>query len=272
MEYAMCTFVKGKRSFGSLVGTSLHELAHAWFQQLLANNESTNSWMDEGFAEYFSNKAVKKFLHNKNEDLFNKNYDNYFYAVKYGIEEPLTTHSDRFSVNRAFSIGSYTKGEIFLTQLNYIIGEENVAATIKEYYNNFKFKHPTPNDFKRTAEKVSGIHLGWYLNEWIETIHTIDYAIADVKTNEVTLVRVGKMPMPIDVSIIYEDETTEKFYIPLSLMRGEKPTTATILPDWHWGKPKYTFKTSKKIKSVEIDSLGFMADINRANNKLELKN
>jgi len=271
MEYAMCTFVKSDRSFGSLVGTSLHELAHSWFQQLLANNESKHSWMDEGFAEYYSNKAVKKFLQDKQEDIFNKNYDHYFYAVKYGIEEPLTTHADRFDINTAFNIGSYTKGEIFLTQLNYIIGEENVTNTIRKYYTDFKFKHPTPNDFKRTAEKVSGIQLGWYLNEWIETTHTIDYAIAEAKKDEVTLVRVGKMPMPIDVSITYEDESTEDFYIPLSIMRGEKPTDATILPDWHWGKPKYTFKTSRKIKSVEIDSSGLMADINRSNNRSELK-
>ena len=50
-----------------------------------------------------------------------------------------------------------TKGAIFLSQLEYVIGKENVEKTLKKYFDDFKFKHPTPNDIKRTAEKVSGI-------------------------------------------------------------------------------------------------------------------
>ena len=55
MEYAMCTLITGKRSFGSLVGVTAHEMAHTWFQFLLATNEAKHEWMDEGFTEYYSN-------------------------------------------------------------------------------------------------------------------------------------------------------------------------------------------------------------------------
>jgi aminopeptidase N len=198
-----------------------------------------------------------------------RNYAAYFYAVKNDLDEPLTTHADRFNTNAAFSIGSYTKGSMFLSQLNYIIGEENVKETIKKYYSDFKFKHPTPNDFKRVAEKVSGIQLDWYLNEWIETNHTIDYAVANVIDKTITLARVGKMPMPIDLEVVYTDETKESFYIPLRMMLGEKPTKATILKNWAWAFPTYTFNVSKEIKSVKIDPLGFMADIDTSNNIFE---
>ena len=158
---------------------------------------------------------------------------------------------------------------MFLTQLNYIIGEENVKIMLKKYFEDFKFKHPTPNDFKRVAEKVSGLELDWYLNEWIETTHTIDYAIAKVEDKTITLARVGQMPMPIDVSVIYIDGSTENFNIPLRMMRGNKPTTATILKDWTWAHPTYTFSTSKEIKAVEIDPSQLMADIDRENNIFE---
>jgi hypothetical protein len=51
------------------------------------------------------------------------------------------------------------------------------------------------------------------------------------------------------------------------MMRGEKPTSATLIKDWAWAYPTYTFKTSKTLKSVEIDPGGLMADIDRTNNK-----
>ncbi len=266
MEYAMCTLIAGGETLNEIIGTVFHELAHTWFQQILANNESKHSWMDEGFTSYISSMASNKILRGGEGKPSTGSYGGYFYSVKSGIQESLTTHADRFNTNAAFSIASYTKGSMFLTQLNYIIGEENVQKTIKKFFNDFKFKHPTPNDIKRTAEKVSGIHLNWFLNEWAETTHTIDYAIAKVDGANITLARVGQIPMPIDVTVIYEDESVENFNIPLRMMRGNKPTTAKVLKDWAWTHPTYTFTTSKKIKLVEIDPLGFMADIDKTNN------
>ncbi len=267
MEYAMCTLVTGGKN--SIVGTVFHELAHTWFQHILANNESKHSWLDEGFTTYISSLASDKILKGGKGKPSANGYRGYFYVVDAAIEEPLTTHADRFNLNVAFSVGSYVKGSMFLSQLNYIIGEENVKKTLKKYYNDFKFKHPTPNDIKRTAEKVSGIQLDWYLNEWIETIHTIDYAINNVEGKEITLKRIGKMPMPIDVTVTYTDGTTENFNIPLRMMRGVKPTNATILKDWDWAHLTYRFSTPKEIKSVVIDKSMLMADIDRSNNEFK---
>jgi aminopeptidase N len=77
--------------------------------------------------------------------------------------------------------------------------------TIKKYYDDFKFKHPTPNDVKRTAEKVSGMELDWYLMDWTQTTNTIDYGIksvdADEENTKITLERIGLMPMPIDLLV-----------------------------------------------------------------------
>lgn len=269
MEYAMCTFVAGGKSLNEIAGTVFHEFAHTWFHNLLATNESKHSWMDEGFTTYISTLASNKILRGGDDTPNSRNYSGYFYLVKNGLEEPLTAHADRFNTNRAFSIGSYTKGSMFVTQLNYIIGEENVKKMLKKYFSDFKFKHPTPNDAKRVAEKVSGLHLDWYLNEWIETTHTIDYAIANVEGKMITLARVGQMPMPIDLAVTYVDGSKEHFNIPLRMMRGNKPTTATVLKDWTWAHPTYTFSTAKEIQQVQIDPLEMMADIDKSNNSYE---
>ena len=266
MEYAMSTLITGERKFGSLFGVTAHEMAHTWFQFLLASNESLHPWMDEGFTSYISNKASNEILKRGRKHPNGGPYRAYNYLVNTGTEEPLTTHADRYHTNRAYSIGSYVKGSMFLAQLEYIIGSENLAKGLKKYFADFSFKHPTPNDVKRSMEKVSGIHLDWYLNEWTQTTHTIDYGIKSVDGKKITLERIGKMPMPIDLEVTYTDGSKENFNIPLRMMRGVKPTKATVIDDWGWAYPTYSFEASKKVKSVQIDKENLMADINAKNN------
>ena len=266
MEYAMSTLVTGQRNFGSLFGVTAHEMAHTWFQFLLATNESLHPWMDEGFTSYISNKAENEILKEGKENPHSGSYRGYRGIVARGYEESLSTHSDRYETNWAYGTASYSKGNIFLSQLEYVIGAENVAKGLKKYFSDFSFKHPTPNDIKRSMEKVSGIHLDWYLNEWTQTTHVIDYGIKNVDGSKITLERIGQMPMPIDFEVIYTDGSKENFYIPLEMMRGEKPTTAKLLDDWAWTNPTYIFDTGKAVQNVIIDKSGLMADVNMENN------
>ncbi|WP_196886937.1 M1 family metallopeptidase [Aureivirga sp. CE67] len=263
MEYAQCTLITGERSYGSLVGVTAHELAHSWFQHLLGTNESKYPWMDEGFTTYISTLYENMEFKKSDDEAFQNAYGGYMYLVRSGKQEALSTHGDRYSTNLAYGIGSYTMGSLFLAELEYIIGEENLDKTLKEYYNQWKFKHPNPNDFKRVAEKVSGIQLDWFLNEWTQTTHTIDYSIKSVNGTEITLERVGAMPMPIDIAVVYEDGTSENFNIPLRMMLGSKPTGAKVLEAWAWAIPTYTFNVSKPVKEVIIDPAFRLADVNR---------
>ena len=271
MEYAMATLITGKRKFGSLFGVTAHEMAHTWFQFLLATNESLHPWMDEGFTTYISNKAENEILKEGRNNPHKSSYLSYKTIVERGYEESLSTHSDRYHTNWAYGTASYSKGNLFLSQLEYIIGEENTEKGLLKYYKDFSFKHPTPNDIKRVMEKVSGIHLGWYLNEWTQTTHTIDYSVKSIEAKTIILERIGQMPMPIDVEVTYLDGSSESFNIPLEMMRANKPTVATILKDWGWANPTYTFKTAKAVKSVAIDKIKLMADINEGNNSLQIE-
>jgi hypothetical protein len=283
MEYAMCTLILGEGKFEGLVGVATHELGHSWFQHVLASNESKHSWMDEGFTSYIEDLVLNEIAEKKKENLFESAYKNYYQLVASGKEQPQTTHVDRYDENRSYSISAYIKGEIFLTQLEYLIGKENVSKTLKKYFQDFKFKHPTPNDIKRTAERVSGANLDWYLTDWTQTTNTIDYGIKEVKedgnSSKITLERIGRMPMPIDVLIEYTDGTKESFYIPLRMMSFEKenPNPAIkrmVLSDWTWAYPTYEFSVSKNkttIKKVTIDPSGLMADVKQADNSYEIK-
>jgi hypothetical protein len=282
MEYAMSTLITGERKLNSLIGVMAHEMAHSWFQHILATNEAKHSWMDEGFTSFISSLFMQEISENPAENPFAGSYRGYQYLIKSGKEQPQTTHSDRYEFNSAYSIAAYSKGSIFLSQLGYIIGQDKLMETLKKYYTDFKFKHPTPNDFKRTAEKVSGLQLDWYLMDWTQTTNTIDYAIqevvaADLENTTVVLERKGLMPMPLDILVVYQDGSQETFYVPLRMMRGGKENPypsieRTVLPNWAWAYPSYEFTISKpyqSIKAIQIDPSGLMADADLDNNSLQ---
>ena len=283
MEYAMCTLITGGRNLGSLIGVTAHEFAHTWFQFLLATNEQKHEWMDEGFTSYISDEAMNAVMDQKKENPQAGNYNSYFRLATSGIEQPQTTYADRYALNAAYGASAYSKGAVFMAQLGYIIGKENLDKTIKNYFADWHFKHPTPNDIKREAEKVSGMQLDWYLVDWTQTTNTIDYAIKNVEEvdgkTQVTLERKGLMPMPIDFYVITNTEDSnqainESYYIPLRMMRAEKPNPfpnvkRTQLEDWPWAMPTYTFTIDKplsQIKAMTIDAQQLMADIDRSNN------
>ena len=278
MEYAMSTLITGERSFGSLVGVTAHEMAHSWFQHILASNESKHEWMDEGFTSFISGLFMNEYMGEKKDNPFEGAYKGYYRLATSGKEQPQTTHSDRYDLNFAYGVTAYSKGEIFLAQLGYVIGQEKLMEALRKYYDDFKFKHPTPNDIKRSAEKISGIELDWYLTDWTQTTNTIDYAIKAVSEmdgkTKVTLERIGLMPMPQDILVVYEDGSQETFYAPLRMMRGEKENPypsleRTVLPDWPWAYPTYDFTIDKpvgEVKAIVLDPSQLMADINRENN------
>lgn len=273
MEYAMCTLITGEREFGSLVGVTAHELAHSWFQHILATDEAQHEWMDEGFTSYISGLAMNEVMDQNRENPTAGSYRGYVSLANSGYEQPQTTHADRYEYNQAYGTSAYSKGAVFLAQLGYLIGEENLQKTLNRYFEDWKFKHPTPNDFIRVAEKVSGAELSWYLNDWTRTTNQVDYGIKDINTAQettvITLERIGLTPMPIEVKVDYKGGTSETFYIPLRIMRWEKPNAGTVVEDWAWAFPTYNLEitsTRYGIEKIEIDPSGYMADVNRENN------
>ena len=283
MEYPMATLITGERSYPSLLSVTIHEALHSWYQMLLGTNESYLAWMDEGFTSFAQNITfINKFNEIYNLDFTNpleRSYNRYYNFIKTGLEEPLSTHSDHFSTNQAYGVGSYTKGAIFLMQLGYIIGEDKLFKGLRRYYNEWKFKHPNEYDFLRIMEKESGIELDWYIDYWVKTTHHIDYSLETKKKDDgkisLSVNRIGKIPMPIEIEVLYEDLSTDIYYIPLSIMRGKKDNSngkLILLEDWEWVNESYQIDlddSDKKIKKIEINPSGKLADVNKSNNIIE---
>ena len=277
MEYAMLTLITGGRNYGSLFGVTAHELAHSWFQHVLATNETKHEWMDEGFTSFISALASNEVLEQNKEFPLEGSYAGYFRLATSGVEMPQSTNANRYEHNFAYESTAYNKGAVFLGQLIYLVGKETFFKILKTYYEEWKFKHPQPNDFRRIAERISGIQLQWYLTDWTQTTNKIDYAIAALDSHEegslLRLERKELMPMPLEILVVSKNGDTDLHYIPISLMRGEKENPYsmdwTVEKDWAWANPKYELILKQKKEDIEtilIDPSGLMADIDKSNN------
>nr|WP_255397269.1 M1 family metallopeptidase [Reichenbachiella sp. 5M10] len=282
MEYPMATLITGHRNLGSLVGVTIHEMMHSWYQMMMATNESYYAWMDEGFTTYASNLTMD-YLFNPNYPKMNPHAANmrgYRRLVESGAEEPLTTHSDMFSTNAAYSTAAYSKGAITVRQLEYIVGTENLQAGLLQYYKQWRFKHPDMLDFQKVIEKQSDIELDWYFDFWVKTTKTIDYSINQVyaqdRKTHIQLERIGEMPMPVDIKVTTQSGDEKWYHISLGLMRGAKPIAkgAEQLTNWPWVYPYYSFEIDmplSEIAKIEVDPYQYTADMNTENNVYPLK-
>jgi hypothetical protein len=287
MEYPNITF----NASGSpgLVG---HEGGHQWFYGLVANNESREAWLDEGFITYITNRfLIEKFRSPTSftpaglsnillppYDLHG-NYRNYWQIAKLGIEEPVLTHSDYFEDDMIYSFETYAKGGMILPMIEYVIGDSVFNQMMKTYFEKWHFKHPHSQDFQRIAEKESGMELDWFFDEWLTTTKTCDYAINKLDGKWITedgkpkyqlrceLENKDKIIMPIDLMLMFKGGKKQKMIIPVE-WGFKKEENTIILPRWDWVNKKYSFTYSfdEEVMSAEIDPSLRLKDLNRLNN------
>ena len=285
MEYGMCTMVLGETdNLQGFMGLIAHEGSHSWYQQMLATNESMRPWMDEGFTSYAEDMVMHQLFPPEKPvpNPFYRTIASYRNFVKTGREEPAVWLGDHHDSGSAYSVSTYTKGELYLVQLGYIMGEEKLSQTLKEYYDQWHLKHPTDRDFLHIAQKLSDMDLKWFHHYWINTTKTIDYAIKNVKYNPesttVTLINNGEIPMPIDFSVLTKDKTVVTYQIPLNMTQTWKSKDIygdfTTLEFWPWTQKEYTFTipyNKSQLSVLGIDFSQRLADVTPEDNFLEVK-
>jgi hypothetical protein len=280
MEYPMATLITGRRSLKSLVGVTVHELIHSWFQGMLATNEALYPWMDEGFTSYASNDVMAELFPGSTGNPHHKSHESVAMLLNSGQAEPLTTHADHYQTNFCYGVNSYSKGEMLLDQLGYVMGPDLLRVGMKRYFESWKFKHPTPVDFMRIMEKQSGLELDWFFEYFLNTTYAVDYAVRAVREVEnkaqVEIARTLPFPMPVELEVELKNGDKMNFYIPLDLMRGLRPfakgEAVKVLPDWHWVQNSYRVDLPVRVQNIErvrLNPGGNMADLEKGNNVMD---
>ncbi len=166
MEYPTITSISPMPDERSLDITIEHEVGHNWLYGILASNERTHPWMDEGMNTYFDNRyEILKYpdenLKNSKEGFFEKRIPNDNTDITYRIQttskkdQPIETSSEDFSETNYGAIAYYKTG-LWMKALEDFVGKDLFDSCLHEYYDQWKFKHPYPEDFKKIIEEVSG--------------------------------------------------------------------------------------------------------------------
>lgn len=294
MEYPMLTLCGGyDPDYRTLL---IHEMTHNWFQGMVGSNETYRAYMDEGFTQFYTADTyqfidgpltiepkpksgyVERFTNPVrilDDQIYNSYYNN---TVTKNEEVTLNTHADDYNggIRHGGGYGqSYTKTAAMLKNLEYVLGRALFDKSMQHYFQQWKFAHPYPEDFRNSIIQYTGVDLNWFFDQWLETSKTIDYKIGRIKRRkndvyEITFKRKGSMQMPIDFVVIDASDSARHYYIPNTWF--EKPTGATTLPRWiGWGpklKTSYTatLNIGSRIKNVIIDPSFRLADADMTNN------
>ena len=274
MEYPMINFITGGRTPNSLIGVTAHEAAHEWFYGMLGSNESDYAWMDEGFTEFATTEALTA-LFRGNAPAARADHRSATRGIvalqESGLFEPVSSPSDHYATNRAYSTASYGGGQMILDLLGYVLGDSVRDAGLRRYVQQYTLRHPQPADVERVMEAASGVQLDWFFQQVANSTRRLDLAVEGVRrrgdSTHVTLERKDAMFFPVDVRLTMADGTTRYVHVPTSEMVGAKAVPAgwTVARPWGWTHERYTFAVPGRVRAVLLDPDRRSPDYNRLN-------
>lgn len=208
MEYPMmCNDAEISTWAGNVVLT-YHEVAHSYFPFLVGTNERKYAWMDEGWANFFPKLFVDQHVDEK-YDYLQIRFNTYARNAGREGEVPIITLTDHLRIRWPYRQASYDKSFIANYYLHKYLGEERFLACVQEYINRWEGKHPMPYDFFFTFNDVSGENLNWFWKSWYFDPGYPDLAIRKKNDHNIFIENIGKLPMPVKLTVFYIDGTTE---------------------------------------------------------------
>ncbi len=154
MEYPTITIISPMPSAKELDITIAHEIGHNWFYGILATNERDHPWMDEGVNSFYEHRYLSKYY--KEAPSEERTFFETIAAEK--LDQPIETTSEKFNETN-YELVVYYKTSEWLRWLEELVGKEAFDKAMKEYYEQWEFKHPQPGDFKKVMEESTGKNL-----------------------------------------------------------------------------------------------------------------
>ena len=261
MEYPGSVFCSYESQNSALWGVTDHEFGHIWFPMIVGSNERLHAWMDEGFNTFINSLSSEEFNNGEYKDPERNMHRFSFMLVNDGLE-PVYSAPDNLKERNMGILAYYKPGTGLEMLRNHILGIERFDEAFKEYINRWAYKHPTPDDFFRTMENVSGEDLSWFWRGWFINNWKLDQAISKVKYEKndpkngaiVTIENLQQMPMPVILEFTTVDGEKSRHSLPVEIWKRNK-------------KWKFKYESTKELKSVVIDPDYVFPDIDSSNNK-----
>lgn len=255
MEYPGVSFCSYQSKDSDLWGVTDHEFGHNWFPMIVGSNERRYPWMDEGLNTFINHYSTLAF--NKGE--FPSDSENPRSILNYLTFENREGINTSPEVANARNLGytAYYKPAIGLIMLReYILGPERFDNAFKSYIRHWAYRHPQPNDFFNHIENVAGEDLSYFWKGWFYGNGNIDLGISAVEPHLgnylITVENNGQIPMPVELQVIFTDDTTENIALPVEI--------------WQRGNSwSHLLKTKKEVRRVVLDPNKMLPDVNMLN-------
>lgn len=191
---------------------AVHEIGHQWWQSMVAFNEAEEPWLDEGFTDYSTARAMTE-AYGFDDSLFKLGSWHMGYFDSRLIEyraNPTTAMAGRAweFTGMDYGVAAYSKPIVALSTLERTLGAETMQAVMQTFFARYQFGHPTTADFRAVAEEVSGQDLAWFFDNVVHGDGAGNWAVTRVTAHEVQVVREGDLAVPTTVRVSFADGTT----------------------------------------------------------------
>jgi aminopeptidase N len=206
-----------------------HEFGHQYWYGMVASNEFEEPWMDEGINSYSESLGLDEIWSAKNSVYFPvaplsvklpipspyfRGAQRFAALPQFVEPDPIVRTSWGFSSNLSYGLNCYPRTAITLRTLRGYLGAETMDRVMRTYFERWRFRHPTAQDFFDVASEVSGRDLSWFFDEFFRASRPLDYAVGSVArsnagTDSVTLERRGEAVLPVKARVTREDGTVE---------------------------------------------------------------
>ena len=260
MEYPGIVFCGAKAKTGGLWGVTDHEFGHTWFPMIVGSNERLHAWMDEGFNTFINSLSSDEFNHGEYKP---RQVDMHALGkvMTNAAYEPVMSSPDNMKESSIGMLAYYKPGMGLTLLREQILGSDRFDRALKTYIERWAYKHPTPDDFFRTIENVSGENLNWFWRSWFLNNWKLDQAVTEVKYVKddpklgalITLENLEKMAMPTILEIRTKSGQVSRLKLPVEVW--ERNIRWTFL-----------YPGNEEIVSVLSDPDKVLPDSNPANN------
>jgi hypothetical protein len=265
MEYPMVAMENKSADKYDLYNVVTHEIGHMWYPMIVGSNERMHMWQDEGFNTFINTFSEARRYPEKGDQMARAASERSLVTqyMEHDADQPLEINPDRINP-QLLGENAYVKTSVGLQLLRQeILGPAAFDDAFRAYTQRWAFKHPTPTDFFRTMEDVSGRRLDWFWREWFFMNPHFDQAIDSVVTAQkgdtmfvgVLYANHARGVLPIRVRFIFSDGSTQNFEYPAEVWS----TNTTLYPR------EYAF-LGKKLTKIELDPEQRLVDIDRTNN------
>lgn len=172
MEYPMITHITSPDANEERLDAVItHEVGHNWFYSILGSNERAHAWMDEGINSYYQFRyEAQKYRFNSvfgsslPKELREKPAEEFqmltYQAIsRIPMNKPIDTHSASFSSKDEYGMTVYIKTAVWAYILELNVGKEKLDKAMQDYFNEWKFRHPYPEDMKASLERSLNVNL-----------------------------------------------------------------------------------------------------------------